>query len=76
MEIRSEFRRLVQLLVVKLRPFADEPKRAWRQRALDNLQCIDCDLRNVFAVNRVKVSWRMIAVIKLNDDAVEAADLR
>src|ERR1019366_4102724 len=67
---------LPQLLHVEQPPLFDEiVSRVW-QISLVNVARLNFDQRLLLAVDRVKMSRRMVAVIKADDDAVETADLR
>ena len=57
-------------------PPVDEVVGRLRQTPLVNDPGLDLDQRLVLSVDRVKMGGRMVAVVKPDDDPVEAADLR
>src|SRR5262245_58977120 len=65
-----------QLLLVQLGLFDDQPHGARWQVDRQERQTVDCESRLVLGVFGMKVRRCMIGKVHLDDDAVEAADLR
>jgi hypothetical protein len=61
-----------QLVLVCPRPLDDEPERPPRKSVIvDQRERRDLDPRNASRVGGVKVRWRVISVVRRDDDLVE-----
>jgi len=58
-----------QFRLVEGRPLDEEAKRSGWEPAFDQLERVDCDLRDVFAVSRVEVGRRVVAEVHRDHDS-------